>query len=733
MNEAQQIIEYFERSDQANLPVMRLALRASLHSDYLIRQVVTHKGRLFRILCAGIVWPNAFLFEIWNRIYSREAGVNLPPQSDLPALLQLCAKEHEVVREVCRSLAVELLGNRIDLMRRILEVSLCALEYDGLCGKGQLAHLAFARQLYALDPLECRILEVAALTDLNQDFRGFLTELPLPNKPTSWDVLAAMVGAPVKDVQRALGPVAKLQRSGLVALDSLPDNQAELISLGRVGWQMFFLNADSAQDLRSAMLVPLPAAKRTRDDFPHLVKEFNLIVRGLCRHPAVTQPMGLHILVHGVNGSGKSELVRLLLKESGREGFSIQHLARTGLAAINPDERIERIYWAQALLGTHPAPALVVEHIEGLEEHSSLLLLEVLEQVTVPTLCICDDAERLGPAVLQRFSYHLEVKSPPVEVRARLAAEWLSPKPQAPWLGADCVNYASIQPAQIHQAARFTALCTDASESPEALAAPFREALHASNRAQGRSLEVLTSTSLDDHWDIDTLCLESSAPMSRILSALKQARGASLAFHGVPGTGKTSLARYISRTLGRPLLVKRVSDLTSKWIGETEKALADMFQHAKAEDAVLLLDEGDSFLRDRKLARHSWEITQVNELLQQMESHPGIFICATNLMDDIDTAALRRFTFKVRFLPLDLPRRSRMFAQLALGRPEAQVPPAIAARLGKLDQLAPGDFATIRRQENVLNERFDAATWIAELEREHNLRQGHHRRPAGFV
>ena len=79
-----------------------------------------------------------------------------------------------------------------------------------------------------------------------------------------------------------------------------------------------------------------------------------------------------------------------------------------------------------------------------------------------------------------------------------------------------------------------------------------------------------------------------------------------------------------------------------------------MFREAATEKAVLLLDEADSFLADRKSARSSWEVTQVNEILQQMENFSGVFICATNLVTSLDAAALRRFTFKIKFLPLDL-------------------------------------------------------------------------------
>ena len=77
-------------------------------------------------------------------------------------------------------------------------------------------------------------------------------------------------------------------------------------------------------------------------------------------------------------------------------------------------------------------------------------------------------------------------------------------------------------------------------------------------------------------------------------------------------------------------------------MGVTEKNLARAFAAAGEEQAVLLLDEVDSFLQERRKATQSWEITAVNEMLTQMEHYRGLFIASTNLMDDLDAAALRR-------------------------------------------------------------------------------------------
>src|SRR5690606_20854223 len=95
------------------------------------------------------------------------------------------------------------------------------------------------------------------------------------------------------------------------------------------------------------------------------------------------------------------------------------------------------------------------------------------------------------------------------------------------------------------------------------------------------------------------------------------------------------------------------SDLTSSFLGESEKAIAAAFEEASDLGAFLIIDEADSLLRNRGTARHSWEITQVNEMLTWMERHPLPFACTTNAPELLDPATARRFLFKVRFLMMD--------------------------------------------------------------------------------
>ncbi len=158
-----------------------------------------------------------------------------------------------------------------------------------------------------------------------------------------------------------------------------------------------------------------------------------------------------------------------------------------------------------------------------------------------------------------------------------------------------------------------------------------------------------------------------------------------------------------------------------------------MFEEAQSENAVLLLDEADSFLRSRQRAERSYEVTEVNEMLQGMERFGGLFICTTNLFDELDEAALRRFTFKIQFRPLRAEQRDAMFVVEALGGEAGRLTAEQRDRLAALDQLAPGDFAAVKRQVDVLGVDFEADEFLAQLESEHRVKPGvRERRAIGF-
>jgi len=146
---------------------------------------------------------------------------------------------------------------------------------------------------------------------------------------------------------------------------------------------------------------------------------------------------------------------------------------------------------------------------------------------------------------------------------------------------------------------------------------------------------------------------------------LTYGKGVSALLHGEPGTGKTLCAEAVAGELGRPLLTASVPALLSRWVGGTEANLERMFARARAQGAVLFLDEADSLLGPRddgRAQRH--DVSAVNVLLKLVERHQGVVLLATNLPDRLDRALTRRLTYALRFPFPDAGARSAIWRRL---------------------------------------------------------------------
>lgn len=133
---------------------------------------------------------------------------------------------------------------------------------------------------------------------------------------------------------------------------------------------------------------------------------------------------------------------------------------------------------------------------------------------------------------------------------------------------------------------------------------------------------------------------------------LSQGKGMNILFSGPPGSGKTMAAEVVAGELSLELFKIDVSQIVSKYIGETEKNLSKIFAEAEASNAILFFDEADALFGKRsevKDAHDRYANVEVSYLLQKMEEYTGIVILATNLNQNLDEAFLRRLHFKSEF------------------------------------------------------------------------------------
>lgn len=119
--------------------------------------------------------------------------------------------------------------------------------------------------------------------------------------------------------------------------------------------------------------------------------------------------------------------------------------------------------------------------------------------------------------------------------------------------------------------------------------------------------------------------------------------------YGESGSGKSLAAQYLAQQLGIPYIKKQASSIIDKFVGQTEKNIQMAFKEAKQKKAMLILDEADSFLFDRKYAQRDFECASTNELLTQLESSEYPVVLTTNLKSKLDKACLRRCLFKIKY------------------------------------------------------------------------------------
>ncbi|MFP8780287.1 ATP-binding protein [Hydrogenophaga sp. RWCD_12] len=610
--------------------------------------------------------------------------------------------------------------------------------------------------LLQLNRAERALLLYGTLARYQRDLRSILVEFKVNNAPEAYAAIADVAGVKASEVGEALRAGSRLERIGMVENLISEHNITDLADLMKVSEKLppvLMREYRNESELMAVFTRPAARSALSPKDFDYVADDVRLL-SGLLREAVARKEPGVNILLYGPPGTGKTELARVVAQAAGLELFEVEYADRDG-NALSGRDRYRSLQIAQVFLKGTAHSALLFDEVEDVfppisseaaqflaraeqvpaaQSHSvsgKAWVNQILESNAVPTVWVTNRIEQIDPAFRRRFAYHLELKSPPPGAREQLVRKTLEGEPVSEALVARLTARKGLTPAQIRTAVRFAHLVAApakpsrrrkvAADSGPTLDELIERQLRNADLALGRAPDAGMRPEVTQ-YSLEMLNVESRYDIGRIIDALKARGHGCLCFHGAPGTGKTALAEHIAKSLERPLMIRRASDLVSKFVGETEQQMAAMFREAEAEKAVLLLDEADSFLQDRRGAQRTYEVTEVNEMLQGMERFNGIFVCTTNLMDAIDQAALRRFTFKIKFKPLLKEQRERMFVVEALGGDEAALTDAIRSRLAKLEQLCPGDFAAVKRQVEILAETLPPEEFLAQLEAEHRIK-----------
>jgi transitional endoplasmic reticulum ATPase len=351
-----------------------------------------------------------------------------------------------------------------------------------------------------------------------------------------------------------------------------------------------------------------------------------------------------------------------------------------------------------------------------------------LEGNPVPAVWITNDVEMMDQAYIRRFDVVVELGVPPRRVREQIVRQHLGSLPVSDqWINATSQNE-DLAPAVVARSAKVIEVVGgNQGETEKNLGVLLRETMGAMglNNRISTAKESLIPYSLD--------FLNADVDLHELVEGLRRHRSARICLYGISGSGKSAFGRHLAKELDMPLHVRRASDLLGPYVGETEQALARMFRDAADDGAVLLLDEADSFFRERQAADHRWEVSQVNELLTQMEDFEGLFVCSTNLMEVFDRASLRRFDLKIKFDYLRPEQTWRLFQKVIQSQGRGRSDDRLQHQLALYSNLTPGDFATVVRRNRLSAGPLTPQTLLGLLVREVRTKDQGRSKPIGFT
>ena len=556
----------------------------------------------------------------------------------------------------------------------------------------------FASSVFGLDDREASILLLVLRLQRYTALRIIADDVS-ERMGSATEGIAALLGIDANEALKRLTPGTPLLASGLVLANRSAHKlggESGYFSVPSGVYRVMYRPHPGEEEWLDALVGKRGAASLPAKAFKHIKPEFDRLSR-LVASAAASGASGINILLHGRPGSGKTELALAAADAARVPIWSIGEADEDGDDVVR-HERLASLRMAMACSGRSAGSVVLVDEADDVlmssnfygdrsRAGSKIFLNRLIEGVRAPVIWIVNDITGLDPAIIRRMSLVIELTSPGAAIREDIWCEHRARSGVA--VGDGFVRRMArtweTPPSVISGALRTAALTS--SGDPEGEVEEIVTGMMAAFGLEGQKA-VLCGT-------FDPSLIACDTDLLRLAEGLTRP-GAnpawSICLHGPPGTGKSQYARYLAGSSGRSLLEVRASDILSKWVGGTEANIAAVFRKARREGACLVFDEADSLLRDRSGASHQWEISQVNELLNSIEGHPGPVICSTNHIASLDPAALRRFTFRLGFGTISEDQARRLYATYLGAPPNRRLP----------EGLAPADFSVVARRRDVL-------------------------------
>ncbi|WP_134078449.1 AAA family ATPase [Haemophilus haemolyticus] len=552
-------------------------------------------------------------------------------------------------------------------------------------------------QLLSLNTTEQTLFRLSVQLRLDEPLKKLSEALPKSNLVGVSELLSNLFGLPKSDIISALKDKGKLLGYGLLERNYNPDRFHDYLDWGKMlDFDEFISEPLNEQVLLKVCTKPAIEPSLSLEDFAYL-NEMKTMMLDYLQSSFATHRKGANILIYGAPGTGKTELATLLGKVLSISVNNITYMDEDG-DVISAEDRLNKCRFAQKVLEGQSS-LLIFDEIEdvfragfferSVAQKNKAWMNQLLENNNVPMIWLSNSVSGIDPAFLRRFDLILEMPDLPLKNKSALITQLTEGK-LSPAYVQHFAKVRSLTPAILSRTIR-VAKELNTSNFAETLLMMFNQTLKSQNKPK---IEPLVLGKAD--YNLDYVACNDN--IHCISEGLKQSKKGRICCYGPPGTGKTAWAAWLAEQLDMPLLLKQGSDLLNPYVGGTEQNIAQAFEQAKADNALLVLDEVDTFLFSREGANRSWERSQVNEMLTQIERFEGLMVVSTNLIEVLDPAALRRFDLKLKFDYLTLKQRLDFAKQQAeiLGLP--LLSEEDLSQIESLNLLTPGDFAAVARR-----------------------------------